>query len=195
MKLNSSPQKLLFQLNRNHVYRREDLLVYSKSLDRNLKYLVNNDYLKKVGPGLYLYPKVSTWGPLPAELKSLVKSFLKSDNFLLLSNNDYNNLGLGLTQLWNEVRVFNKKRHVKLKLGNFNLDFQIPFNGYPKKLTKEFLLIDLFNSLADVGEDLEELKRKIVNVLEIYDSAQLFKLSKQYGKVATKKYFEKILSR
>lgn len=194
MTLATSPQKLLNSLSHGKVYRREDLLLLSKSVDRDLNNLKQKGKLQKVGAGLYLYPKNSKWGFLPAEPKELAKSFLKTSDFLIISNNHYNALGLGMTQLWNETRVYNKRRHQKLELGGMMFNFQMPYNGYPKHLTIEFLFVDLLNNISKCGESPAAVKEKISKGIHNFDSDLLLKLAKKYGKLGTKQYFSKLLS-
>ena len=88
------------------VYRRADVARWSNAVDRHLKELVEEGTLNKVSPGVYRYPKTASFGRVPPEDKKLVKAFLKSDDFLLLSPNAYNALGVGTSQFYNEqIRV------------------------------------------------------------------------------------------
>jgi len=91
------------------VYRRMGLLPYSNNLDRDLNTLVNQNKLKRPSPELYYKPKSSRFGLLPPSDEALLKAFLKKP-FLMYSWNDYNTLGLGLglglTQLYNQVVVY-----------------------------------------------------------------------------------------
>lgn len=186
--------RLLGALKPGQVYRREDLIHITPSVDRALRALVRGNRLVKLNSGLYYMPEQSRWGAVPASLDTLVESYLKTKDFLLISNDSYNALGLGLTQLWNEMRVYNNKRHVKKKLGNYNFSFQRPNNGYPKKLSKEFLLVDLLNNLSSIGEDPELLMRRVLENLSKFDVKSIKKLSDKYGKVSTKKFFHKALN-
>jgi hypothetical protein len=43
--------------------------------------------------------------------EKLIEAFLKDDRFLMVSPNDYNSLGVGTTQLYNEPVVYNRNRH------------------------------------------------------------------------------------
>jgi hypothetical protein len=75
-----------------------------------------------------------------------VAGFLKDHRFLLASPNAYNALGVGTTQLYDKTVVYNHKRHGQFSLGGRTFDFrQKP--SLPKKLTREFLLVDLANNL------------------------------------------------
>ena len=119
------------------VYRRADLAKWSRSVDRHLSQLVSDNTLVKLRRGVYLYPKQSRFGKLPANPEKLVRVFLKDDDFLLTSANDYNALGVGTTQLYNSQIVYNHKRHGKFKLGGQSFDFRMK-PRYPKKVTREF---------------------------------------------------------
>ncbi|MEK6731568.1 MAG: DUF6088 family protein [Pseudomonadota bacterium] len=188
-------EKLAHHLKSGHVYRREDLLPYSKAVDRDLMRLALEDFLEKVAPGLYYAPKISRFGHLPPNDKALVKAFLRDDDFLLLSWNDYNSLGIGLTQLYNRTVVYNYKRHGVFKLGDKAFDFRRPARGFPKKLTPAFLVVDLLNNAKELAdENAKNLKLKIKNKLPNNLLKQAANCAKKYGKVATKKFFTELSS-
>lgn len=183
---------LLFHMKPGMVYRREVLLSFSNNLDRDLATLVTQSKLKKPAAGLYFKPKKSRFGVLPPLDKVLVKAFLKKP-FLMYSWNDYNTLGLGLTQLYNQVVVYNDERHGKIKLGGRTFSFKRPNNGFPSKFTREFLLVDLLNNAKYLTEDVRELKSRIIEKLKDFDRNLLLQLSNKHGKVATKKFITHLL--
>jgi hypothetical protein len=191
--MNRVPKRynLLAKLTVGEVYSWSDLEPLSSSLGRDLKQLQEEGYLKRVGPGLYLLPKQSRFGEVPASAEQVVQAFLKTDDFLMLSPNLYNSLGLGLTQLKKQTFVYNKKRHGDLKLGNRTYEFKIKVKGYPKILTKEYLLVDLVNNLEDVGEDPTKLLNNVADSVQEnqFNNPSLFALAKKYGHVYTKKFF------
>lgn len=106
-----SYEQLNNQMRPGYVYRRDMLLPYSKALDGDLDTLVEKGLLRKLAGGLYYKPATSEFGSLPPKDDNLVGSFLKDNKFLLYSWNQYNSLGVGLTQLYNRVVVLNRKRH------------------------------------------------------------------------------------
>nr|MBC7613235.1 hypothetical protein [Pseudopedobacter sp.] len=173
-------------LKRGEVYRRTDLTQWSKSVDRHLDALVEDGTFQKLAQGLYYYPKESVFGTTPPEEEALVRSFLKDDRFLLTSLNAYNSLGLGTTQLYNTRTVYNHKRHGEFKLGNRNFLFCIKPH-FPKKMTQEFLLVDLVNNLNKLAEDHEEVWKKLPIKLGLMDVKKLKASVKEYGTVRTKK--------
>jgi hypothetical protein len=176
------------------VYRRVGLLPYSNNLDRDLNTLVNQNKLKRPAPGLYYKPKSSRFGLLPPSDEALVKAFLKKP-FLMYSWNDYNTLGLGLTQLYNQVVVYNSERHEEVTLGNRQFAFKRPNNGFPAQLTREFLLVDLLNNAKYLTEDVNGLESTIKTKLGEFDHTLLLQLAEQHGKVYTRKLIAALLGK
>src|SRR5215467_10679450 len=140
------------RLRHGRVYRREDLLPWSHSVDRHLKELTADGTLQKLRNGLYHFPRKFEFGEAPAEEHELVRAFLKSDNFVVISPNAYNQLGLGTTQLYNKRVVYNQKRHGTFTLGGLMMTFERRLN-VPKQLSPEFLLVDVVNALDQLAED------------------------------------------
>ena len=99
------------RLRPGRVYRREDLLPWSHSIDRHLKKLTVDGTLQKLRTGLYYRPRKLEFGEASADEHELVKAFLKTDRFVVTSPTAYNQLGLGTTQLYNKRVVYNQNRH------------------------------------------------------------------------------------
>ena len=91
----STLDNLKRRLRAGRVYRREDLLPWSHSVDRHLKELTGDGTLQKLRNGLYYSPRKFEFGDAPADEHELVKAFLKTDRFVVTSPNAYNQLGLG----------------------------------------------------------------------------------------------------
>lgn len=187
-----SNEKLAQHLHAGRVYRRETLQGFSKAIDRDLTTLARKRIVQKVASGIYYMPAVSRFGVLPPNDKDLVRCFLRDDVFLLFSWNQYNMLGLGLTQLYNRVVVYNHKRHGIFQLANKTFDFRRPARGFPDKVTPEFLLVDLVNNLDQLAEDKNLVKSQILTHLNKFSLAKVRQYVKEYGKVATKHFFEEI---
>jgi hypothetical protein len=175
------------------VYRRADLLRWTKAVDRHLKQLVEDGTLVKLSGGVYAYPKRTRFGAAPADDETLVEAFLKDHRFLLTSANAYNALGVGSTQLYNETVVYNHKRHGRFKLGNRSYDFRVKPH-FPAKLSEEFLLVDLVDNLDRLAEDrsttLEGVKRKAAQV----DPVLLGRNVRNYGGAKARKFFKPLLA-
>ena len=181
------------RLRPGQVYRRADLEKWSKSVDRDLAKLVENGTLAKVSRGLYAFPKMSRFGVLPPQPEKLVKAFLKDDDFLLTSPNDYNSLGLGTTQLYNVLFVYNHKRHGRFELEGQVFDFKMKAR-FPKKATTEFLLVELVNNLKNLAEDHEKLLQRVRVKAPQMNTRRLATAVKKFAKVSTRKVFEEVLS-
>jgi hypothetical protein len=181
------------RLRPGQVYRRADLEKWSKSVDRDLAKLVENGTLTKVSRGLYEFPKMSRFGVLPPQPEKLVKAFLKDDDFLLTSPNDYNSLGLGTTQLYNVQFVYNHKRHGRFELDGQVFDFKMKAR-FPKQVTTEFLLVELVNNLKSLAEDHEKLLRRVRVKAPQMNTRRLATAVKKFAKISTRKFFEEALS-
>ena len=182
----SALERLRSCLKKGHVYRREDLLSDSNAVDRHLKQLLEAGDLEKLAQGLYYAPKSSAFGRVPPKDEDLVEAFLKDENFLLLSPNSYNSMGLGTTQLYNKTVVYNHKRHGLFKLGNRNFEFRMK-PRFPKKVDKEFLLVDLLNNLDSLAEDKDAILVNTEQQLDKFEVSKLLKTVSAYGAARTKK--------
>lgn len=191
--MRTSSKRLENHLKSGCVYRREALLPFSNALDRDLKKQERLGTLEKVGAGLYYCPRKSRFGVLPPTDHELVSSFLKEDPFLLFTWNDYNTLGLGLTQLYNSVVVYNRKRHETIVLDGRTFDFRRQTKGFPSELSKEYLLVDLMNNLSLLADDVDKLRERIKQQLKNFDAQKLLSFARLYGKVGTRKFFEGLI--
>lgn len=181
------------QLSPGRVYRREDLIKITGAVDRKLSELVEAGTLRKVAPGLYYQPKTSRFGPLPPDDQQLVEAFLRDKHFLMFSPSAYNAVGAGTTQLYNSTVVYNHKRHGVFNLGNREFNFKVK-PRFPKKLSTEFLFVDLLNNIKELAEDKNEVLKYARTRLSSLDSSRLDKSMQTYGSVATKKLLESWLN-
>ncbi len=181
------------KLKPGQVYRRSDLEKLSRSVDRDVAGLVNEGALVKVRQGLYQCPRQSRFGVLPANTDKLLTSFLKDDDYLVTSPNDYNALGLGTTQLYNYQVVYNHKRHGRFVLGGQLFEFQRK-PRFPKKATPEFLLVDLVNNLDQLAEDRDAVLARVRAKVPEMDAKRLRAAVQRFAKVATRKLLEEVLA-
>ena len=184
--LRGATAHLADELQAGRVYRREDLARLSNAVDRHLTQLVSTGTLKKLAQGLYYAPKQSSFGPLPPTDEQVVRGFLRDNEFLVFSPSSYNTLGLGTTQLYNSTLVYNHKRHGVFKLGNRQFHFRVK-PRFPKKLTPEFLYIDLLNNLDELAEDRDEVLSQARAKLLSFNPSVLLKALGSYGSMATRK--------
>jgi hypothetical protein len=173
------------------VYRRQDLEVSSTAVDRDLATLVASGVVRKVASGLYCRPRKNRFGETPPQDRELVRAFLKTNDFLLTSYNHYNQLGLGLTQVYNTYRVYNHKRSGAFRLDGKHFRFlQVP--AYPPKLTKEFLLVDLLNNLRELPDDTELVLGNLTSRLDEFDRESLRAQLERYGRPAARRALEQV---
>ncbi len=175
------------------VYRREDVARWSNAVDRHLRQLVEEGTLTKLAGGLYARPRETVFGKAPAADDELVATFLRDHRFLLASPNAYNSLGVGTTQLYDKTVVYNHKRHGEHALGGRKFDFRVK-PAFPRKLSREFLLVDLVNNLDQLAESRKEVLERVKERVSSCDKARLQRAARDYGKVRTKKFFAKALS-
>jgi hypothetical protein len=180
-------------LKEGEVYRRADMVLWSNAVDRHIAQLVKEDFLEKQSPGIYYVPKKSVFGKVPPDEESLVRSFLKDEDFLVTSPNAYNSLGVGTTQLYNKRVVYNHKRHGEFKLGGRTFFFHSR-HRFPKTLSTEFLLVDLVNNLNSLAEDTDNVLKNVATKAQAMDSKKLKRSVSSYGNLSTKNFFKSLLN-
>lgn len=177
------------------VYRREDLVPYSTSVDRELRQLVAAGRLTKAAQGLYYAPRKSVFGDAPPAEDEMLAAFLKDKNFLSFNPSIYNSLRLGTTQLYNKAIVYNHKRHGKFRLGNREYDFRVKHRfPLPKQVTSEYLLVDMFNNLDELAEDEDQVLAIARRKLAKFDARKLQKALQDYGSAATRRLMKSWLN-
>lgn len=175
------------------VYRRQDLAHWSNAVDRHLRQLLAEGGLEKVSGGLYMAPRETRFGKAPATQETLVSSFLKDDRFLLVSPNAYNALGVGTTQLYNAPVVYNHKRHGRLELDGRPYEFRRRMT-FPKKVSEEFLLVDLLHNLDRLPEDQEAVRARALSRARNMDRKQLAKAVHDFDSARVRKLLAPVLS-
>lgn len=173
-------------LRRGNVYRRSELEQWSNSVDRHIGELIEEGMLEKVGPSLYYYPKKNIFGMEPPSSKALVRKFLKDGRFLITSYNHFNKLGVGTTQLYNNLIVYNHSRSGNVKLGNKMFTFRKK-GDFPAVSSKEYLVVDLVNNLGELAEDQAAVLERVQQSLPELDAKVLNTTLQRYGTARTRK--------
>ena len=189
----SAAERLKQQLRPGQVYRRAELAEFSSAVDRHLRQLVDAGALRKLRAGIYYCPQKSSFGEIPADEHKVVATFLKDDDFLVVSLNAYNALSLGTTQLYNERLVYNFKRDGRFELNGQKYYF-LKSRRFPKQVTEAFLLVDLVNNVELLAEDRDALKDRVAERARALGVDKVRRVARAYGKVATKKYFESLFN-
>lgn len=192
--MKTAAEKLKESMTPGRVYRRQELNSLSNNLTRDLNKLVQSRELVRAAAGLYYRPEMTRVGPRPAKPEEVVRAFLNDNDFLLTSLDDYNPLGLGLTQLYNETLVYNRKRHGRFVLDGRRYSFRRP-RDFPRTLSKEFLYVEALNNKKELLEDTSRLETLLAAQSQKLDRSKLLHAASSYGKVATKKFFEELAAR
>lgn len=168
------------RLRPGQVYRRKELARWSNAVDRHVRELVSEGRLEKVGSGLYMTPRQSRFGPVPANARKLVQTFLGDDRFLLVTPSAFNGLGVGTSQLYNEPVVYNRKRHGRFRLDGRMFDFRMRAS-VPAKLSKEVLLVDLLHNLDRLPEDKSRILPRALARAREMDRTRLARAVRDFG--------------
>ena len=184
---------LQHQIKQGEVYRRSDLELYSSAIDRELAQLTNAGRLVKLSQGLYYSPLHSKFGAVPPDDQKLVAKVLKNENFLMVSPNAFNSLGLGLTQLYNTVWVYNHKKVGEFRYQDKSIEFKRR-SVFPKTVTQEFLLVDLLDGIEQLTEDPDMVLSNLRNNIAGWYSPALLAAAQQYGSGKTRKLIRSLVS-
>ena len=103
--------------------------------------------------------------------------------------------GLGITprRSFRSLSSLNHKRHGTFTLGSRSYDFRMKA-AFPKTLSLEFLLVDLVNNLDQLGEDAEDVLKRVKARVAATDRARVMRASQAYGSERTKKVFNRTLA-
>jgi hypothetical protein len=173
-------EKLKDAMRPGRVYRRQDLGGLTTAVDRDLKTLVESGEVQKLRYGLYCRMKKNAFGDAPPDNWELVRAFLKTDDFLLTSYNHFTNLGLGLTQVYNTAVVYNHKRVGEFRLGGKRFQFRL-VPAYPRALSKEYLLVDLFNHLGKLPDNVAAVRKNLKYHINEFDQSKVSEYLRRYG--------------
>jgi len=110
----------------------------------------------------------------------------RDKDFLVFSQSSYNTVGLGTTQLYNSTLVYNHKRHGVFRVGNRQFNFRVK-PRFPKKLSTEFLYVDLLNNFGELAEDRDAVLSQGRNKLMSFNQPRLQAALNSYGNMATRK--------
>lgn len=180
MRTQTDLEKMKQFLASGKVYKRSDFTDMTSNVDRNLNALVSQGSLKKLQNGLYFCPKKTPFGEAMPDENELLEKFLNDDHFVVYGPSMFNSLGLGTTQLYDKRVVFNRKRHGEMQLGGRKYYFY-RWREAPKSLSKEFLLVEMFNKLSDLAEDHSEVLSKLKTKLGDFNLSKLYYALNRFG--------------
>lgn len=192
--LNNRLERFRANLEVGRVYRASELKKYSNSIARDLRLLVDRQKLKSLGKGLYFRPGKLGERELPARHTEVVKKFLKTNHFIIRNLSDFNRLGLGTTQIFKDILVYNSRRDGEVEIGGRIYFFKK--KKFPKSHHDEYLFVDFFNNIQKIGEDKGDLLATFEKKWQArswpVDYDVVYKFAQRYGKYWVKKYFQKL---
>jgi hypothetical protein len=184
-------EKIKNALRPGRVCRRQELGGLTTAVDRDLKTLVRSGEVRKLGYGLYYRPKKNPFGDAPPEDRELVRAFLKTDDFLIASCNNFVDLGLESTQVRGRRLVYNHKRSGDITVGGRRFSFRL-VPAYPKKPSKEYLLVDLLNRLAGSSDDAGRALANLPSRLSEFDRDKLSENLERFGRPAARRILRRV---
>ncbi|MDE2038844.1 MAG: hypothetical protein KGO96_11825 [Elusimicrobia bacterium] len=164
----------------------------TSAVDRDLKTLVGSGQVRRLGYGLYCRARKAPSGDALSHERELLRAFLKTDDFLLASYDDFASLGLGLTPPRGRRLVYNHKRSGDIVVGAKRWTFRrVP--EYPKKSSKEYLLVDLLNQLRESPGGGGRVLKNLRSRLNSFDQDKLRKNLERYGRPAAREILKRAL--
>ena len=78
------------------------------------------------------------------------------------------------------------KRSGEFRLGGRRFQFRrVP--AYPKKLSKEYLLVDLMNHLRELPDDISAVRRNLKYQINEFDRSKVSEYVRRYGRPAARR--------
>lgn len=175
------------------VYRTRELGRWSANPSRLAKRLAAQSRLEPLAHGLYHCPRHGHFGPMPADDRALVRSFLGEAAFLFTGPEVWNSLGLGATQVLAARLVYNRKR-----TGLFYLDgrpFRFRRKPYPRPAPLEWFVVDLLENRGlaalEPAETVRLLRRSLAH--GTFDAVRLRAMAVRFGTRRTRATVEEAL--
>lgn len=174
------------RLKRGLVYRTEDFSRWATNPPRLAKRLVSEGKLMPLAQGLYAFPILSRFGPVPPTDEELMKAFLKGGPFVITGPELWNALGLGATALHSAPLVYNTKRSGRFVLGG--RAFLLRRVAFPENPPPEWFVVDLLEHADQAGVGREAVFNSLEKALHAgrFDGEKLLSMATQYGTRATR---------
>lgn len=169
------------KLQPGRVYSTADLAAWGKNPSRLARRLERDGKLERVGPGLFVLPRSSRFGPVPPSEEELLRAFLKGAPFVITGPERWNTLGLGSTALFVAPLVYNTKRSGEFNLGGAK--FILRRVRFPLKPTPEWFAVDLIDHHTMAGVSLDQLEKRLAAALAAgrLNAAKLQATAREYA--------------
>lgn len=168
------------------VYRTQELARYDSNPTRLASSLVKRGLLRRLRSGLFYAPKRGAFGEVPPSEAALLRGYFGGKPYLRSGPSVWNALGLGTTAVESVPLVYNTTKTGTETLGDKRFEFRRV--KFPRKVDREYLVVDLFENLDRAGADLEDVQRALGIALRQgrFDAHRLLERAKDYGSRATR---------
>lgn len=139
----------LLPLDPGRVYRTRDLAQWTRNPTRLAARLVERGALRRLGHGLYMRPRTSSFGDVPPSDEDLLRAFLDDAPFVVTGPPAWNALGLGATALHPDTLAYNTKRSGTFLLGERT--FRLRRVAFPENPPAEWFVVDLLRHAGEAG--------------------------------------------
>lgn len=184
----------LLPLDPGRVYRTRDLERWSRNPTRLAARLVERGTLRRLGHGLYMRPRASSFGYVPPADEDLLRAFLGDAPFVITGPPAWNALGLGATALHADTLVYNTKRSGTFTLGGRT--FRLRRVAFPENPPAEWFVVDLLKHAGEAGVSREELVQAVERALSAarLDTDRVRLMAERYARRSVRVLLEPLLA-
>ena len=184
----------LLPLDPGRVYRTRDLERWSRNPTRLAARLVERGALRRLGHGLYMRPRASSFGDVPPADEDLLRAFLGDAPFVITGPPAWNALGLGATALHADTLVYNTKRSGTFTLGGRT--FRLRRVAFPENPPAEWFVVDLLKHAGEAGVSREELVQAVERALSAarLDTDRVRLMAERYARRSVRVLLEPLLA-
>lgn len=163
------------------VFRTAALRRWGDNPTRLAQRLEREGRVQRIGHGFLYVPRETKFGLAPPSEEALLDALLDGTPHLVTGPARWNTLGLGSTALHVHPLVYNTKRTGTFTLGGRT--FELRRVAFPREVTAEWFVVDLFRHADSVGLDRADLARHLVAALRRarFDSERLLDMADQFA--------------
>jgi hypothetical protein len=171
------------------VYRPHEFSHLDSNTTRATRRYLEAGQLRLLRKGLYLCPRESRFGALPASDAELVRGFLEGAPHVFTGPERWNALGLGSTAMFARRLVYNQKRTGSFEFGGKK--FVLKRIKFPETAPVEWFVVDLLENAEQAGVDRNDIATRLTRALieGRFDRTTLAKMAGEYGtKTKTRRF-------
>ena len=138
-------------------------------------------------------PKLTKFGAAAPSDSALLDALLDGGPYVVTGPMRWNALGLGSTGLHVHPLVYNTKRTGSATLGGRT--FELRRVAFPREVTAEWFVVDLFRHTDAAGLDPRDLIRNLVSAVKHgrFDRTRLVEMAERFGSVADAKVIRRVV--